>query len=83
MNPNITSIKPRGIGIFIKSAAVSSLIALMALAVFAWTMIRYEQTNIFKQIDERGNLLAASLDRVTANAIVAEDWESVFPNASR
>ena len=68
----------RGISIFMKSAILSVVVALLTLMVFAWAMVRHEKRMLFGQLEERANLLASSLDRVTANAIVAEDWEAVI-----
>lgn len=70
--------RSRGVSIFMKSATISVIVAMITLTVFAWTMVRYEKSSLFNGLNERGKLLASSLERVTANAIVAEDWEAVI-----
>ncbi len=68
----------RSVSIFFKAALLSLVVSALTLSVFAWAMVRHEKRMLLEQLKERGNLLASSLDRVTANAIVAEDWESVI-----
>ncbi len=75
--------RQKGISIFVKATALSVGVAALTLGVFAWTMVHHEKRMLFGQLKERGNLLASSLDRVTAKAIVAEDWESVISQCLR
>lgn len=78
MNKEANIKRFRSVSIFLKSATVSVIVSMITLAVFAWTMVGHEKKNLFQDLSERGKLLASSLDRVTANAIVAEDWEAVI-----
>jgi two-component sensor histidine kinase len=77
-----TTEREKGSGsIFLRASFLSSITALLTLAVFAVAIVRHERNLAKKNVNERARLLAASLDRVTANSIVAEDYEAVIEQA--
>jgi two-component sensor histidine kinase len=65
-------------GIFPRSLALSFLSIVLALGTFAFAVLKREQDMLLRNLEGRAQLLAVSVDRVTGNAIVAEDnWAVV------
>ena len=70
--------KPRHrFGIFPRAVLLSLSGVVLALGAFAITIVKREQDMLLKNLESRAELLAASVDRVSANAIVAEEQWSV------
>ncbi|MEO0415973.1 MAG: hypothetical protein AAF226_13585, partial [Verrucomicrobiota bacterium] len=68
----------RFVGIFPRALLLSLTGVVLALFTFAVTVIRREQDMLKDNLLARAELLAASVDRVTANAVVEEDYTVVI-----
>jgi two-component sensor histidine kinase/HAMP domain-containing protein len=63
--------------IFWRVSLLAAIVCVLTLVVFGLSMLKYQQQVLETKLQEKAHLLAASIDRVTANAIIGEDYETV------